>query len=205
MKKVVICSIPMKKNVEQTVYLSDDLSLPVSGEPYRYVVNSFLSRKVNKGDEYKFILLIKKDGNRYYQKNVQEFRKEAESYCAGAGVKTKYVLLDTAFSEERRIHEQLMGKLTDEIETESHIIADITYGPKDIPIVIFSALNFAERFLYCEIDNIIYGLAEFKENRVVRSVICDMAPLYCLSSVTNMIKCDDPLKARMMLKTLLSL
>ena len=98
-----------------------------------------------------------------------------------------------------------MGRLIEEIETGAHILVDITYGPKDLPIVIFSALNFAEKFLKCEIDNIVYGQAAFEGDKVVGSVICDMIPLYCLSSVTNTIKCEDPLKARQMLKSLLSI
>ena len=98
-----------------------------------------------------------------------------------------------------------MGRLVDEIDTGAHIMADVTYGPKDLPIVIFSALNFAEKFLRCEIDNIVYGQATFKDDRVVGSAICDMIPLYCLSSVTNTIKCDESEKARQMLKSLLEL
>ena len=98
-----------------------------------------------------------------------------------------------------------MRKLIDEIDIESQIMADITYGPKDLPIVIFSTLSFAEKFLKCKIDNIVYGQADFIDDKVVGSIICDMTPLYCLSSVTNTIKCDDPQKARQMLKSLLSL
>ena len=63
----------------------------------------------------------------------------------------------------------------------------------------------SEKFLKCEIDNIVYGQADFIDDKVVGSIICDMTPLYCLSSVTNTINCDDPQKARLMLKSLLSL
>ena len=35
--------------------------------------------------------------------------------------------------------------------------------------------------------------------------LCDMIPLYCLSSVARTVKCDDPQKARQMLEVLLSL
>lgn len=205
MRKIIICSIPMRDNVAGIVHSSGDMSLPVSGKPYRYPVNSFLSQTVNEGDELKVILLIKKDGNLFYKKNTDDYKLEMEGICSSAGAKADFVLIDTAFAQERETHEQLMGRLIDEIDTGAHIIADITYGPKDIPIVIFSALNFAEKFLRCEIDNIVYGKADFKDDRVVSSVICDMVPLYCLSSVTNTIKCDDPQRARQMLKSLLSI
>ena len=41
-----------------------------------------------------------------------------------------------------------MLKIVDEIEDNSHILCDITYGPKDLPIVLFSVLNFAEKYAY---------------------------------------------------------
>ena len=205
MKKIIICNIPMRKYIANTVYTSYDMSLPVSENPYRYPINSLLSQTVNGEDELKIILLIKKDGNAFYEKNTADYRQEVEEICTSSGAKAEFIPIDTAFSQEKENHEQLMGRLVDEIETGAHIMADITYGPKDLPIVIFSALNFAEKFLKCEIDNIVYGQATFKDDKVVGSAICDMIPLYCLSSVTNTIKCDDPQKARQMLRALLSI
>lgn len=204
MKKIVICNIPMREQVANTVYLSDDKSLPVSDQPYRYPINSFLSQTVDESDELKMILLVKDDGKAFYQKNTDDFKQEIESICNDTGAKAEYVVIHTAFAQDKEVHEQLMGKLVEQIDTDAHIMADITYGPKDLPIVIFSALNFAEKFLGCEVDNIVYGQADFKDDKVVSSVICDMIPLYCLSSVTNTIKCDDPDKARQMLKSLLT-
>ena len=205
MKKIIICNIPMREYVANTVYLSEDRSLPVSDKPYRYPINSLLSQIVKAEDELKIILLIKKDRNLFYEKNTADYKHEIEEICANTGARGEIVLIDTVFSQDKEKHEQLMGKLIDEIDIDSHIMADITYGPKDLPIVIFSALSFAEKFLKCEIDNIVYGQADFKNDKIVGSIICDMIPLYCLSSVTNTIKCDDPQKARQMLKSLLLL
>jgi len=195
----------MREYIANTVYSSDDRSLPVSDKPYRYPINSLLSQTVNAEDELKIILLIKKDGNTFYEKNTADYKQEIEDICRTTGGKAEFVSIDTAFSQEKENHEQLMKRLVDEIDTGAHIMVDITYGPKDLPIVIFSALNFAEKFLKCEIDNIVYGQATFKDDKVVGSTICDMIPLYCLSSVTNTIKCDEPEKARQMLGSLLDL
>ncbi len=205
MKKIIICNIPMREYVANTVYSSEDRSLPVSDNPYRYPINSLLSQTVNAEDDLKIILLIKKDGNTFHEKNTADYKQEIEEVCRNTGAKAEFVSIDTAFSQEKENHEQLMKRLVDEIDTGAHIMVDITYGPKDLPIVIFSTLNFAEKFLKCEIDNIVYGQAMFKDDKVVGSTICDMIPLYCLSSVTNTIKCDEPEKARQMLGSLLEL
>lgn len=205
MKKIIICNIPMREHVAKTVYKSEDKSLPVSEKPYRYPINAFLEQTVGDEDDLKVILLIKKDGNAFYEKNTEDYKQEVKEICESRGTRAEFVSIDTEFSQNKENHEQLMGRLIDEIETGAHVLVDITYGPKDLPIVIFSALNFAEKFLECEIDNIVYGQASFEGDKIVGSIICDMIPLYCLSSVTNTIKCDDPQKARQMLKSLLAI
>lgn len=58
----------MREYVANTVYSSEDRSLPVSDKPYRYPINSLLSQTVNAEDELKIILLIKKDGKRFLTK-----------------------------------------------------------------------------------------------------------------------------------------
>lgn len=205
MKKVIICNIPMRENVAKAVYTSNDRSLPVSEKAFRYPILSFLSQTLTKDDELKVILLIKKDDHEFYEKNTDDFKMELSEVLNETGAKAGYAIIDTDFSQDRETYEQLMVSLADEIEVGSHILADTTYGPKDLPIVVFSTLTFAENYLHCEVENIIYGQAEFENNRVVKTKICDMSPLYYLSSVSNTIKCDDPVKAKQMLRALLAL
>ena len=194
-----------ERKSDQTVYVSEDLSLPVVEKPVRYPINAFLEKTLKADDVLKVLLLVKKDEYSCYEKNESDFKKELEEANKHIGARIEYVTIDTDFSQSRIVHEQLMGRIVDEIETESHILADITYGPKDLPIVIFSVLEFAEKFLACEIDNIVYGQADFVDGKAVNTKICDMIPLYCLSSVTKTIRCNDPEKAKKMLKSLLSL
>lgn len=205
MKKTIICNIPMREKIASVVYSSDDQSIPVSDKAFRFPINSYLSQTLITDDEIKVILLAKRDGNEFTQNNIEKYKKEIEDICENIGVKYDFSVIDTDFSQNKETHEVLMGKIIDEIDNESHIFVDITYGPKDLPVVIFTALGFAEKFLKCDVDNIVYGQAEFDGDKVIGSKICDMIPLYYLSSVTNTIKCDKPDKARQMLKTLLSM
>jgi len=204
-KRTIICNIPMKEDVALKEFTSNDDSLPVSNDAYRYAINSFLSQVLKSGDELKAILLVKKDGNSFYEKNVEDFKDELTDICKSVGSASEYVVVDTVFSQDKATHAHLLGRIIDEISNDSHVLADITYGPKDLPILVFSALFFAENYLKCSIDNIVYGQAEFKGNEVVSAKICDMIPLYCLSSLSSSINCDDPEKARQMIKTLLSI
>lgn len=205
MKKILICSIPMREHVAKTVYASNDRSLPTSEKPFCHPILSFLEKTARPDDELKTILLIKKDRSEFYKRNIDEFKAEMDDVLKTTGATAEYVTIDTDFSEDKRTHEMLMGALVDEVDAGTHILADITYGPKDVPVIIFAALSFAENFLGCEVENIVYGQAKFKNNEVVSSRLCDMSPLYFLSSVANTIQCDDPAKAKQMLRTLISL
>ena len=205
MKKTVICNIPMKEIVDQSVYLSEDLSVSVSDRAVRYPISAFLENNITKEDDVTVLLLIKMDELRHYEKNKSLFEEEIQAVNAQIGSKINIKVIDTDFSQAKSVHEQLMGRLVDEIEDESHLVVDITYGPKDLPVIIFATLGFAEQHLGCEIDNIIYGQASFVDGHAVNTKICDMSPLYYLSSVANTINCDSPDKARKTLKSLLLL
>lgn len=204
MKKMILCSVPMKKQVDLCVYTSSDKSLPVSGRPVRYPICSFLEETLRDGDELKILLLVKRDPYSSSEQNAAVFREELSAAVGDRDVKTAYTVIETNFAQTRAVHTQLMGRIVEELETGSGILADITYGPKDLPVIIFAALHFAEKFLDCTIDHILYGQASFENGHAVDTRLCDMSPLYCLDSVTGLIHCENPDKARSMLNTLLS-
>ncbi len=205
MNKTIICGIPMKAQVEKAVYSSEDKSLPVADFAVRYPINAFLNKTADKNDHFKVILLVKSDEYSAAEQNLKSFRDEFSTAISSSGASAEICVLRSGFIEARDVHEKLLGDLVEEITVGSQILADLTYGPKDLPIIIFTALNFAEKFLKCDIDNIVYGQASFSNGRAVNTKICDMIPLYYLGSVTNTIGNSDPAKAKSMLKTLLSL
>ena len=71
MKKTLICSVPMKNKstIKKTKLSSEDCSLKVSDREVRYAVSALLDKNINKDDEIKVILLVKKDGQKAYQEN----------------------------------------------------------------------------------------------------------------------------------------
>lgn len=205
MNKTIICGIPMKAPVEKVVYNSDDKSLPVADFPVRYPINAFLNKTADDGDHFKVILLVKSDEYSAAEQNLKDFQEEFLAVVSSNGAIAEFCVLRSDFLEAKDVHEKLLGNLVEEIAVGSQILVDLTYGPKDLPIIIFTALNFAEKFLKCEIENIVYGQASFFNGRAVNTKICDMVPLYYLGSVTNTIGSADPAKAKSMLKALLSL
>ena len=149
--------------------------------------------------------MVKKDELGQYKKNITGCIEELMAVSESTGAKIDYKIIDTEFSETQATHDNLLLSIVDEMEENTHVIADITYGPKDLPIVLFTAMNFAEKFLNCEIDNIVYGQATFVDGNAVNTKICDMIPLYYLNSVANTVQCSSPDKEKQLLKSLLSM
>lgn len=204
MKKTIICSISMKENIDQVVYSSKDKSLSVSERKVRYPICAFLEKTMESNDELEVIILVKKDKKDYYKRNIAFFKEELEAVNKEIGAAIEYKIIDSEFEEHQTVHEQLLKDIVAQISDDSHIYVDITYGPKDLPIILFTTLGFAEKFLNCTVENIVYGQADFENGRAVNTRICDMVPLYCLSSITNTIECTDSDKARSMLNLLLT-
>lgn len=205
MKKTVICDISMKENIDKVLYTSDDRSLPVSDRKVSYPITAFLEKTMKKEDDLNVILLVKQDKFGNYKKNMEIFKEELDTVNNDIGASIEYDVINTAFDETKAVHEQLMGQIVERIPDNEHVLVDITYGPKDLPIVIFAALSFAEKHLGCTIDNIIYGKANFENGRAVDTKICDMVPLYYLQSLSNTIHSSVPGKAREALRSLLSM
>lgn len=120
MKKTIICNIPMRGNIDLNVYESNDNSLPVSDDAYRYPVNSFLSQTIMPDDKLKLILLVKRDGTDNYKENVSNYKSEIESICNEKGISVEYEVLETDFIETKETHSQLLGRIIDAIDVESH-------------------------------------------------------------------------------------
>ena len=205
MRKMIICNIPMKANVDLAVYESDDKSLPMPDRSISYPINGFLEMTLSSEDEVKLIFLAKTDAYSHATQNVQNFLREFQVMNERIGARVEHVVIESASEETQDVHEALLDRLVDALEDGTHIQADITYGPKDMVPVLFTALNFAEKFLDCSVDNIVYGKANFENGRVVNTKICDMVPLYSLGAVTNIIKSNGSARAREMLKNLLSI
>lgn len=205
MKKIIICSVPMKskESILKTKLTTMDKSLNISDRSVRYAVSALLDKNIEKDDEIKVILLAKRDGQKQYEENIKDCIAEI-STSNTKSAKLNFIVIETDFSQEKNVHEEVLSKIIEEINEDAQVIADITYGPKDLPILIFTALNFAEKFLRCEIKNIIYTQANFIENKIVKTSLCDMIPLYYLNSLTNTVTGTNPQKAKEVFKSLLT-
>lgn len=205
MKKTIIVNIPMTLNVKKSVYISSEKSLPASEQAVSFPILSFLEKTLTNKDEIKFILIVQKSDVSKSEYFLDAFKSEMNE-INHENVPVEYVIISSEFEETRFVHEALMGQIIQNVEDGSSIIADITFGSKDVPIIEFAALNFLVDHLGCKVEHIMYGQALFGENNeVLTTKLCDLAPLFSLYSLTASFQNISGDKARNMLNTLISI
>lgn len=187
MKKVVFSNLPMKKELFKLHYPVDgNKNLEYAGEVI-FPISAVLARTLKKDDDVKIVLLSKTDVDGNSAVNAGLFQKELNEINKEIGAHIEYITVNTPFNETREVHEKLFRDMVGKLENGAQIIADITYGPKPLPIIIFSVLNFAEKFFGAEIKYIVYGKVDFVSNQKTpqNPMIFDLSPLYYLNSLTN--------------------
>ena len=205
MKKIVFCNIMMRERLDRFCYkVSGNSTIEYDGEVI-FPINGVLARTLKKGDEVKIVLLKKDDIGGNSGKNVGEYMSELDRINGWIGAKIEYKILSSPHDESREVQEKLLKDMVEELTDNIDVYADITYGTKSLPIIVFSVLNFAEKFFKAEIKNIVYGKVDFdKENKPINPELFDMTPLFYLNSITNTMECKDSDTAKKLLGTILS-
>lgn len=209
MKKIVFCNVKIYKPVESHRYkVNGNSTIEYKGK-VAYPINGVLARTLKSGDDVKVVLLKKNvnkdDVNDNSEKNLNKFKSELKRINKNIGANIEYKTLYTPHDESREVQETLLREMIDELVDGAHIYADITYGPKSLPIIVFSVLNFAEKFFNAEIKNIVYGKVDHHENdKTSNPELFDMTALFYLNSIANTMECKDGKAAKKLLDIILS-
>ena len=199
MKKIVFVTLMMADDMHKRHFPVDGNSLiEYPGELY-YAINAVLARTMKKDDEIKVVLLETRAGDNAGAKNAQLFMNELNeiNHDNNIGAKITYEVIPSEFLVSKKGLNDIYLKLIKNIEPEVELSSDITFGPKSLPLLIFTAMQFGEKFFDCSIGNVIYMKAEFEDKKIVEGtqLICDYTPLYLLNSFTNTIECVNGEKA----------
>ncbi|MCK9576074.1 MAG: TM1812 family CRISPR-associated protein [Clostridia bacterium] len=210
MKKIVLCNIMMKAEFYPFKYKVDGNSTIEYDGKVVFPINGVLAKTLKKGDCVKVILLKKEDLDRNSEKNVGEFKSELDRINTEIGAEIEYKILSTPHNESRLVQERLLKDIIAEFSDNAAIYADITYGTKSMPIIIFSALNFAEKFFKADIKNIIYGKVDFVKDKTTGKTnaqnpeLFDMTALFYLNSIANTMTCKTSEQAVKLFNSILS-
>ncbi len=195
MKKIVFCNVPMKAELDVMKYTGTGNVNSKYKKPVIFPINAILAENIQKNDKIKVILLRTHHfGNK--GKNSGLFMEELDAINVEICAKITYETLDSDFVETKDNHEQRLKAMLNKIETGSQIFSDITYGPKPLPMILMCVLSFAEKFLQCDIKNIVYGKVNFVDGKAENPELYDITSLYYLNNLTNAMSTSNSKEAR---------
>jgi hypothetical protein len=155
-------------------------------------VNAVLAKTLKKGEKVRVVLLPILDKQGIGLENVKLFKHELDGINSAIGAEISYETIETPYEPTKSTFEELFRSLIKCFERDAHIIADITYGMKPLPMILLLALNFAENFCGASIDSITYGKVEFDKEtgKVCDPRLYDITSLYYLQKLVGTIECD---------------
>ncbi|QEJ98275.1 TM1812 family CRISPR-associated protein [Treponema phagedenis] len=189
--KIIFTTIPMKDDLAKLQYpVVENKDIEYNGR-VSFPINAVLAKTMQKGENIKVVLLMNNTGSS--TENAKLFRSELEAINSDIGAVLSFNEIVEDFAEDKETHEKRFRRLLSYLEDEAEIIADITYGQKTLPIILFCVLNFAEKFFNANIKYIIYGKLEFEFGKPKEDTqrIYDLSSLYYLNTLIAVMEADD--------------
>ena len=181
MEYTVIYSAWVQSTIEPMEYKAENLILAAGS--FCVPVNALLAAQIEDHSKVRVIILESERDGVDTKSTIARCKEETENSLAGKNCEIEFIVISSPFSASKDNMGKIYMELIDKPIEDSTIIADVTYGPKYIPMLIFCLLSYAERFLGCEIANVIYGQVYFnKDKKPYNPQIFDVAPVYLLSS-----------------------
>ena len=184
MKRIYITAIPLDSNFAITPYAADSVNYTqTAAQPTCYPITPILADTAHPGDEIKIITV--RQVNTPHSENLEVFRREVD----GLGFPYTLVDLTTPENQQRDGLLALFEALTDVMESDACYYADATFGTKTYPLVLSSALHYAEKILDdTEICGIYYRELT-RENGQVKNVRqYDISTLFTLDGIIDRIE-----------------
>lgn len=182
MKRIYITAIPLDSNFAITAYAAEPVNYrQAAAQPTYYPITPILADTAHEGDEIKVIAVRQVNSPR--SENLDIFRRELD----GLGLPYTLVDLTTPENQQRDGLLALFEALTDAMEGDACYYADATFGTKTYPLVLSSALHYAEKILDdTEVCGIYYRELT-RENGLVKAARqYDISTLFTLDGIIDM-------------------
>lgn len=158
-----------------------------------------MANSVESGEEIKLTVVNTNDPNHYGERNYGMFTEQLSELQRKKGFTCKITNLEVPFEESLKKQMKLLEDIVSTFEPDDVITADVSYGNKPSPMVLLTALSFADNFLENTfVKMLVYGGVAFGEGDRKFSFINDVTSLFYMNSLVNrmsLTKPADPLGA----------
>lgn len=181
----------MKQDITALHYPVDGNKTIEYADSVMFPVNGVLARTLQKDERINVIRLMNTSG--MSGENAKKMETELKNINKNIGASISFEDVIESFIEDKKTLESRFRQLITFLEPDTDIIADITYGQKTLPLVLFSVLAFAEKFFNADIKNIVYGKVEFEngEPKAGTQMLYDITPQYYLNNLVSAMEAPD--------------
>ena len=158
-----------------------------AGEAVYVPIDAVLGEKIEEGSEVKVIVIENSIGGEAYKAFAQKCIAETEAILAENSCSCEVIPMQIPFIADNRTIGEAYIDLLAELPSDSTILADITFGTKYITVLISCMLDYATRFLDCDVAAVLYGDVDWSVSvgNLARARLCDVTSVYTISSFSR--------------------
>ncbi len=190
MKKTLIYVTPFRWKALDRKYVPDFKTDAYSNEKVLFPMNGIIKHEISPEDDVDVIFVQTIDDNKnpaksrdtdeFVNRGKEEILSLLKDACRSLTFKIVRVRFHSVSEDIINLYKEVCGK----IEEGSVCYADVTFGEKYIMMLIFCALNYAEKYLGCEVSQLLYG--RFDGDNEKDAYLIEFTPLYLLNSLGQM-------------------
>ena len=181
MKKTIIYPLRFSLRLEKMKYTpGESKAIEYLDENLTFPLNHIIRNDLNSEDIVTVLIVRTVSKERDTERILNEAKKEISDVLTGHCAEIIIKEIEAPYSYRKEQLGQIYKALCENIEPQSVVFADFTYGVKYMPVLLFCALNYAEKYLKCTISKLIYGL--FPPQKGGNGTMVDFTYLYLLNT-----------------------
>lgn len=199
MKRIYITAIPLDSNFAIAPYAAQAANYQQTyTAPSCYPITPIIADTARPGDEITVLAVRQKNSPR--SDNLDAFRRELDTL----GTPCTLIDVTTPENQQRDALLTLFETLTDAMQDDACYYADATFGTKTYPLVLASALRYAEKILDdTEVCGIYYRELTRENGQVKTARQYDISTLFTLDGIVDMAAGEDIADKRAFIKLML--
>lgn len=190
MKRIYFTSVPLDSNftISKKPLNLMNFQMNTAVTEYCYPIIPILAATAAEGDEIKVVTVRQK--NSLTSANYGTFLQELEAIGFSADCVSDVCIPET---QEKDILLGLFEELIPYTEDESAYYADITFGAKTMPIILFSVLEYADKIRSnTTIKGIYYQEVLRRNGKMTASGLYDVTALFSMNALMHSISYEEP-------------
>lgn len=203
MKRIYFTAVPLESNfiLEAKPVNPANFHLETSVEQAAFPIVPIVDATLQPGDEG--VIVAVRQQNSPHNKNMDILRQELDAlHRPGWTIRELTV-------PERQDKDLLLGlfsAMLDCLEDDACYYACMTFGTKTYPVVLFSALSYAEKIRHnTQICGIYYCEVRRAQGRPIQTSLYDVSALFTLNSLVDLVAGMDCQDKDQMIRTMLDL